>query len=132
MYGHNQNSTPEFPRYGDVYATDLDPVVGAETGKSRPTMIVSNDINNQYSQTVTILPITGEPAKRAYPFEVILPKGTAGLVVDSRIKVNQIRTVDKRRLSRFRGSVPQQFFPAIEKAMKVHLNMSGRQWTTIT
>ncbi|MEK7849072.1 MAG: type II toxin-antitoxin system PemK/MazF family toxin [Chloroflexota bacterium] len=113
----------DFPRYGDIYDVNLDPVVGAEIGKHRPALIVSNDINNQYSETVTVLPITGQPATRAYPFEVVLPRDTAGLTVDSRIKANQSRTVDKRRLVHHRGTLPPQYLPQVESALKVHLNL---------
>lgn len=113
----------DFPRYGDIYYVNLDPVVGSETGKCRPALIVSNDINNEYSDTVTVLPITGQPAKKEYPFEVLVPKGVAGLTEDSRIKANQIRTVDKRRLVSFRGSLPSQYLPQVEKALKIHLKL---------
>ncbi|MEK7281965.1 MAG: type II toxin-antitoxin system PemK/MazF family toxin [Chloroflexota bacterium] len=112
-----------FPRYGDIYDVNLDPVVGSETGKRRPALVVSNDINNEYSQTVTVLPLTGQPAGKEYPFEVLVPKGVAGLTADSRIKANQIRTVDKRRLVSFRGSLPSQYLPQVEKALKIHLNL---------
>jgi mRNA interferase MazF len=113
----------DFPRYGDIYEVNLDPVVGAETGKRRPALVVSNDVNNQYSDTVTVLPITGQPAKKQYPFEVLLPSGVGGLSLDSRIKANQIRTVDKGRLVGFRGTLPSQYLPQVEKALKIHLNL---------
>lgn len=112
-----------FPLYGDIYNVNLDPVVGSETGKRRPALIVSNDSNNEHSGTVTVLPITGQPARIRYPFEVLVPKGVAGLTVGSRIKANQVRTVDKRRLVGFRGSLPSQYLPEVEKALKIHLNM---------
>ena len=112
-----------FPRHGDVYEVNLDPVVGSETGKRRPALVVSNDINNEFSQTVTVLPLTGQPARKHYPFEVLVPKGVAGLAADSRIKANQVRTVDKRRLVSFRGSLPAQYLPQVEKALKIHLNL---------
>lgn len=112
-----------FPRYGDICEVNLYPVVGSETGKRRPALIVSNDINNEFSQTVTVLPITGQPTQKQYPFEVLVPKGVAGLTADSRIKANQIRTVDKRRLVSFRGSLPSQYLPQVEKALKIHLNL---------
>ena len=112
-----------FPRYGDIYEVNLDPVVGAETGKRRPALVVSNDINNEFSQTVTVLPITGQPAGKQYPFEVLVPKGVAGLIANSRIKANQVRTVDKRRLVSFRGTLPLQYLPQVEKALRIHLNM---------
>ena len=113
----------DFPRYGDIYDVNLDPVVGAETGRCRPALIVSNDVNNQYSETITVLPITGRPAKKQYPFEVLLPKGVGGLTVDSRVKANQIRTVDKRRLVGLRGSLLPQHLTQVEKAIKIHLNL---------
>jgi len=112
-----------FPRHGDIYEVSQEPVVGAETGKRRPALVVSNDISNEYSQTVTVLPITGQAAKKQYPFEVLVPKGVGGLTVDSRIKANQIRTVDKRRLLSFRGSLPPQYLPQVENALRIHLNM---------
>ena len=112
-----------FPRYGDIYDVNLDPVVGSETGKRRPALVVSNDTNNEYSQTVTVLPITGQPARKEYPFEVLIPENIAGLTADSRIKANQIRTVDKRRLVRFRGSLPSQYLPKVARALKIHLNL---------
>lgn len=112
-----------FPQYGDIYEVSLDPVLGSETGKQRPALIVSNDINNEYSQTVTVLPLTGQPARKQYPFEVAIPKGVAGLTVDSRVKANQIRTVDKRRLLRLVGKLPSQYLPLVEKALKAHLNL---------
>lgn len=114
---------PGFPRYGDVYDVDLDPIVGSETGKRRPALIVSNDTNNEYSETVTVLPITGQPAKREYPFEVSVPKGVAGLTADSRIKANQVRTLDKSRLVSLRGSLPPQYLPRVETALRIHLNL---------
>ncbi len=113
----------DFPRYGDIYEVDLDPVVGSETGKRRPALIVSNDVNNQHSETVTVLPITGQPTRKQYPFEVLLPKGVGGLTVDSRAKANQVRTVDKHRLAGVRGSLPSQYLPQVEKALKIHLNL---------
>jgi mRNA interferase MazF len=112
-----------FPRYGDIYEVNLDPVIGAETGKRRPALVVSNDVNNEFSQTVSVLPITSRPASKQYPFEVLVLKDVAGLTADSRIKANQVRTVDKHRLVGFRGSLPSEYLPRVEKALKIHLNM---------
>jgi mRNA interferase MazF len=92
-------------------------------GKKRPSLIVSNDLNNQYSSKVTVLPITSQFAKKAYPFEIIVPGGAGGLMADSRVKANQIRTVDKMRLVQFRGVLPSLFLPQVEQALKVHLNI---------
>src|SRR3990170_1492462 len=98
-----------FPRYGAIYDVDLDPVVGSETGRRRPALGGLNDVNNQYAATVTVVPITGQPASKHYPFEVFVPAGVGGLTVDSRVKANQVRTVDKARLVRLRGQLPTQY-----------------------
>ncbi len=113
----------EYPRYGAVFDVNLNPVTGAETGKTRPALIVSNDINNKYSSTVTVLPITGQTGLKEYPFEVAIPAKVAGLSVDSRIKANQIRTVDKTRLTRFHGTLPQDYMDKVNKALRIHLNI---------
>lgn len=114
----------DFPRYGAIYDVNLDPVVGSETGKRRPALVVSNDVNNQYAATVTVLPITGQPAAKQYPFEVLLPAGVGGLTVDSRVKANQVRTVDKARLVRLRGQLPAQYLPELKTALRIHLNLT--------
>ncbi|MBI4310951.1 MAG: type II toxin-antitoxin system PemK/MazF family toxin [Chloroflexi bacterium] len=118
-----------FPHYGDIYDVDLEPVVGSETGNSvtgrpRPVLVVSNDTSNEFSDTVTVIPLTGEPARRVYPFEVVIPRGVDGLTLDSRAKANQIRTVDKRRLVRFRGALPRTFYPQVKQAIKHHLDIT--------
>jgi len=112
-----------FPRYGEVYDVGLDPVVGSETGKTRPALIVSNDANNEFSDTVTVLPFTSQSVQRIYPFEFLVPEGIAGLTATSRGKANQIRTVDKARLRRLRGQLPRSFFPDVQRAIKHHLNL---------
>ncbi|HEV8574144.1 MAG TPA: type II toxin-antitoxin system PemK/MazF family toxin [Dehalococcoidia bacterium] len=112
-----------FPKYGDIYETQLDPVVGAETAKRRPALIVSNNENNEFAQTVTILPLTGRAAQRSYPFEVQVPRGTGGLRLTSRVKANQIRTVDKSRLIRHVGQLPAEYMTQVRDAIRVHLNL---------
>ncbi len=112
-----------FPRYGDICDMNLDPVVGSEIGKRRPALIVSNDINNEFAMTVTVLPITSQPAARHYPFEVVVPGGMAGLTQDSRIKADQVRTLDKRRIAGFRGQLPEAYLHQVQRALRVHLNM---------
>jgi mRNA interferase MazF len=119
-----QRITPaQFPRYGAIYDVNLDPVVGSEIGKRRPALVVSNDVNNQYAATVTVLPITGQPASKHYPFEVLLPAGVGGLTKHSRAKADQIRTVDKARLVRHRGQLPAQYLPEVKNTLRVHLDL---------
>lgn len=114
----------DFPRCGSIYDVNLSPVVDSETGKRRPALVVSNDVNNQYAATVTVLPITGQPAAKEYPFEVLVPAGVGGLTVDSRVKANQVRTVDKARLVRLRGQLPARYVPEVKDALRIHLNLT--------
>ena len=90
-----------FPRRGNVYDVDLDPVVDHEIGKRRPAIIVSNDQNNQYAETITVIPLTGQPEHKVYPFEVVIPEGVGGLTTRSRAKCNQIRTPTRDGLLNF-------------------------------
>lgn len=99
-------------------------MVGSEIGKRRPAVVVSNDVNNQYSNTVTVVPLTSAPARRDYPYEVRLPGGTAGLTRDSRAKCNQIRTVDKTRVLAFRGALSDEYQVQLDRAVKVHLGLA--------
>ncbi len=119
-----RRSVAGFPRYGHIFDVGLDPVVGSEIGKRRPALIVSNDVNNEYAQTVTVVPLTGQSSERHYPFEVLIPRGVAGLTLDARAKCNQVRTVDKRRLAGHKGALTHQYMLEVEKALKVHLNLS--------
>ena len=113
-----------FSRYGEIWVVKLDPVIGAEIGKTRPALIVSNDQNNEYAATVTALPITSSPAKRRYLDEVVVPAGTGGLTRVSRIKANMVRTLDKVRLVGFLGSIPETLYDDVHTALRHHLNAS--------
>ncbi len=110
---------------GKIYWVQLDPTIGSEIKKTRPALVVSNDINNQIASTVTVLPLTSN-CEIIRPFEVLLPAGSGGLKSDSKAKANQIRTVDKQRLSvqSFGGTVDTAILKRVDKAIKVHLDIS--------
>lgn len=108
---------------GGVYLAALDPAKGREISKTRPVAVISNDKNNDFSGTVTILPITSQNLKATYPFEVFIPQGTANLPKDSKIKADQIRTLDKSRLIKFIGALEEKYVEAIERALKVHISL---------
>ncbi len=107
---------------GYVYWVRLDPIEGAEIGKTRPAVVISNDINNEFADTITIIPVTSKIGK-VYPFEVLIHEGTANLSEDSKVKANQIRTVDKKRIKDIIGAVPSDILKEIEKAVKIHLDL---------
>ena len=106
---------------GDICIASLDPVVGKEISKTRPVVIVSNDKNNTFSGTVTILPVTSNRLKRIYPFEVLLPKGSGSLPKDSKVKADQIRTLDKSRIISILGKLDESAVKSIDRALKIHL-----------
>lgn len=90
----------------ELYSADLDPSVGREqAGVQRPVLVVSNDGFNRAFEVVTVLPLTKQTGKtrKAYPFEVRLPKNSAGNDLDSIIMPQQIRTISKLRLLERRG-----------------------------
>ena len=111
------------PKRGEIYLVTLNPVIGSEIGKERPALIISNDVNNKFSDTVTLIPITSKLSK-IYPFEVFVKSGESGLPEDSKIKCNQIRTVDKKRIIKYLGKVEQQKLKEVEKAILIHLGIT--------
>lgn len=110
------------PQKGEIYRADLSSTIGSEIAKTRPVLIVSNDINNQYAATVTILPITSSTEK-IYPFEVLLSKGEGGLINESKAKASQIRTIDKQRLKGKIGRIGESKMTEVEKAILIHLGI---------
>ena len=108
---------------GGVYVASLDPALGREISKT-PVVIVSNDKNNEFSGTVTILPLTSQNLERIYPFEVLLPKGMGNLPKDSKVKVDQIRTLDKARIVKYVGDLGKAEMKGIDAAVKIHLGLT--------
>ncbi|MCE5250930.1 type II toxin-antitoxin system PemK/MazF family toxin [bacterium] len=111
-----------FPERGDIYLVCLDPTVGSEINKTRPALIVSNDINNQFSGTVTVI-LLSLNAEKVYPFEAFLSSVDAVLSKKTKARCNRIRTIDKKRLLRRLGSVSPQELKDVEKSVLIHLGM---------
>jgi mRNA interferase MazF len=107
---------------GAIYWINLNQIEGSEIGKTRPAVIVSNDVNNQFADTVTVVPLTTSTEK-IYPFEVLIEKNIGNLKEDSKAKANQIRTVDKIRIGEKIGNLPENILYDIIKAIKIHLNI---------
>ncbi|MDR3556527.1 MAG: type II toxin-antitoxin system PemK/MazF family toxin [Syntrophobacteraceae bacterium] len=108
---------------GEVYLAALDPVVGREISKTRPVVIVSNDVNNEFAGTITVLPITSGSLEKLYPFEGPIAKGTANLPKDSKVKANQIRTLERNRLIKRIGELPREIMSGVDKAVSLHLGL---------
>ncbi len=110
-------------RRGVIYLASLDATAGREISKTRPVVVVSNDVGNEYAPTVTVVPVTTGNPDRIYPFEVKLLKGEGNLAVNSKAKADQIRTIDKTRLVKFIGDLTPRVMAEIEQAMRHHLDL---------
>lgn len=108
---------------GEIHLALLDPTIGHEISKTRPVIIISNDINNRFSGTITVLPLTSTNLAKIYPFEVKLPQGAGNLPKDSKVKADQIRTLDKRRLIKAIGMLDDESMARIETALRIHLGL---------
>ena len=112
---------------GGLYLAALDPTIGHEISKTRPVLVISNDKNNSFSGTVTVLPITSKSIEKVYPFEVGVQKGKGNLPKDSKIKSDQIRTLDKKRLIKTIGMLSDEDMILVGKAVKIHLELGSRK-----
>jgi mRNA interferase MazF len=109
-------------RRGEIFLVNFDPTVGAEAKKTRPALVVSNDINNDHSPIVSISPITSNVTK-VYSFEVEIPPGVGGLKTRSKVMVNQTRAVDKIRLIKKLGHLPAEIIEDVNRALKLHYDL---------
>jgi mRNA interferase MazF len=114
-------------RRGEIVTVGLDPVRGAETSKTRPAVIVSNDAANATAArlgrgVITVVPVTSN-TERIYPFQVLLPASATGLRVDSKAQAEQVRSVAIERIGNRVGQVPASFLAELEQALRVHLSL---------
>ena len=110
-----------YPRRGETYWVNLDPTIGTEIAKNRLAVILSNDVGNRFSSRVIVAPITSQDTDRIYPFEVLLSADEGGLDRDSKILLDQIRTVDKKRLGRRLGTLPVRRVREMDRAARLSL-----------
>lgn len=108
---------------GDVVYVNLDPTQGSETGKTRPCIIIQNNVLNKNAPTIIVAVITGrDRLKKKYPSHVWINKDNSGLTKDSTIQCEQIRTIDKSRIFKKIGSVNHDCLRKIEEAIKITLS----------
>jgi len=110
---------------GDLYYADLNPVVGSEQGGIRPVLIIQNDVGNKHSPTVIIAAITSKAMKATLPTHCILDTH-AGLDRDSIVLLEQIRTIDKRRLKDYVGALGSDDMQSVDHALAVSVGLNGR------
>lgn len=109
---------------GDVYYADLSPVVGSEQGGVRPVLIVQNDIGNKYSPTVIAAAITSQINKAKLPTHIEISAWEYGLQKDSVILLEQIRTIDKKRLREKIGHLDDELMERVNEALGVSFGMT--------
>ena len=108
---------------GDIYYADLSPVVGSEQGGLRPVLIIQNDIGNRYSPTVIAAAITSRMGKTKLPTHIDIYAERAGLAKDSVILLEQIRTLDKRRLKEKMGHLDEGLMDQVNTAIAVSFGL---------
>ena len=108
-------------RRGDIYYADLSPVIGSEQGGLRPVLIVQNDMGNKHSPTVIAAAITSKVSKTKLPTHIDIMGSHVGLAKDSVILLEQIRTLDKRRLKERIGELPPATMVRVNRAILISL-----------
>ena len=108
---------------GEIYYADLSPVVGSEQGGLRPVLIVQNDVGNKYSPTVIAAAITSQISKAKLPTHIDVFADSYGLAKDSVILLEQIRTIDKKRLKEKMGHLDDALMSRVDDAISVSFGL---------
>lgn len=108
---------------GDVFYADLSPVIGSEQGGVRPVLILQNDVGNRFSPTVIVAAITSQLEKAKLPIHVGLSASTLGLERDSVILLEQIRTIDKKRLRERVTRLEPDIMAKVDVAVEISLGL---------
>jgi mRNA interferase MazF len=111
---------------GDIFYADLNPIVGSEQGDTRPVLVVQNDMGNEHSPCVIVTPLTGNLKKIHLPTHVVIPR-SVGLDRDSLALVEQIRTIDRTRISDYIGRINDTQQAAIDKALSICVGLEKRR-----
>lgn len=108
---------------GEIYYADLSPVVGSEQGGVRPVLIVQNDVGNKFSPTVIAAAITSQRDKNNLPTHIEVDARNCGLAKDSIVLLEQVRTIDKRRLKERMGSLDTSDMGKVNQALSVSFGL---------
>ncbi len=108
---------------GDIYYADLSPVIGSEQGGVRPVLVIQNDVGNKYSPTVIVAAITSQINKAKMPTHIEICADDYGLNKDSVILLEQIRTIDKKRLKEKTGHADDELLMQIGHGLKISLGL---------
>lgn len=112
-------------RRGDIFYADLSPVVGSEQGGTRPVLIVQNNMGNKHSPTVIAAAITSQMNKARLPTHIELVGPTVGLTKNSVVLLEQVRTIDKKRLREHMGHLDEEMMNRVDDAIAVSFGLRG-------
>ena len=113
-----------FPHRGEVYLLDFDPATGHEMSKLHPCVVVQNDTGNQHSALTIVVAITSNLRVTTLPIGVLVPAGEGGLIKASAIHCGHVYTVDKNRLGRKTGQLPDARMTEVDQALAISLGLA--------
>jgi mRNA interferase MazF len=111
------------PKRGEVYLVNFDPTIGAEIRKTRPALVIQNDIANRHSPVTIVCAITSQCEEPLYPTETLLSPPEGGMKLPSVVLANQIRSVDKQRLVKRMGSIRLETMQRVDRALRFSLGL---------
>lgn len=112
------------PLRGMVVEVDFDPVIGHEQGRTRPCVVLQNDIGNRFASTTIIAPLTDAAhIRKASPIYVLVKQGNGGATKDSYVLCDQVRTIDQLRLRRVFGAISSETMATIDAALRISLGL---------
>lgn len=111
------------PQRGEVYLVSFDPTVGAEIQKTRPALVLQNDVSNEYSPITIVAAITSKFDEPLYPTEVLIPVPEGGLTINSVALLNHIRSIDKQRLIKRLGKLEESTMKQVNQAIQISLGL---------
>lgn len=109
---------------GDIFYADLSPVIGSEQGGTRPVLVVQNDVGNKFSPTVIIAAITSQINKAKMPTHIEISAHDVGLLKDSVILLEQVRTIDKKRLREKIGRLDDELISRVDEALGISFGIT--------
>jgi mRNA interferase MazF len=112
-----------FPKRGEIFLISFDPSLGHEIQKTRPAVVIQNDISNRYSPITIVAAISSSFSDPPHPREVIIEPGRSGLDKRSAVILNQIRSVDRQRLVKKLGNLDSSTIRRVDEALKISLGL---------
>jgi mRNA interferase MazF len=112
-----------WPKRGELYLVNFDPTIGSEIKKTRPALIIQNDIGNRHSPITIVAAVTSQFDGTLYPTEVLIRAPEGGLRQDSVVLLNQIRSIDKTRLMKRLGVLKPATLESVNRALQISLQL---------